>query len=254
MYWTNKHLAVAIAVGTVTVVSASPLQADPIVIKYEGRSGEIYKPGKKLVPNAKINLKADEVLTVLDERGTRVLRGPGTFSSSSSASAKSVSNTSLTALIRTSSVRRARTGAVRGDGSTALQAGSPNLWFVDVAKSGKICVADFANLQLWSSDTKLPRNIIATDVATGKTASAQFGKGQTMANWPSAIAPKNGNTYTFTISGQTQKTSVQLIRVAMNGEERLDKMASTLFENGCQTQSELLAATFTQADPAPTGG
>lgn len=253
MHWTKRHVAAAIVVASLGSIVPSAVNAEPIVIKYEGRSGDLYKPGKKLVPNAKISLKTGEILTVLDERGTRVLRGPGTFNSSSSATVKSVSNSSLAALIRTSSVRRARTGAVRGDTSAALQAASPNLWFVDLSKSGKVCVADFNNLQLWSSNAEFPRDFIATDIATGTTASTQFGKGQRTANWPSKITAANGKNYTFAISGRSEKTTVHLVRVAMTGEEKLDRMASILIENGCQTQGELLAATFAQEDPVPSG-
>jgi hypothetical protein len=253
MRWTKNYAVAAIAVGLGSIVSVASLKAEPIVIKYEGRNGESYKPGKKLAPNAKISLKAGEILTVLDERGTRILRGPGTFSSSSSA-ASTVSNTSLAALIKTSSVRRARTGAVRGEAVPTQQGGSPNLWFVDVGKSGKICVADFENLQLWRADAEAPRQIIATNVATGNSASTRFGKGQTTAKWPSSLIPLDGANYTLGTAGEQQKTSVRLVKVAMTGEERLDSMASKLLEQGCQTQSELLAATFVQADAGPIGG
>lgn len=254
MRWTKKHVAPAIAVGLGLIIPVAALKAEPIVIKYEGRNGETYKPGKKLVANAKISLKAGEILTVLDERGTRVLRGPGTFSASSSATASSVSNTSLAALIKTSSVRRARTGAVRGEGSPAQQERSPNLWFVDVSKAGKICVADFENLQLWRPDAETPQQIIATDVAAGKSATIRFGKGQTAAKWPSPPVPADGGSYTLGVVGQETKTSVQLVKVTVTGEERLDIMASKLLEQGCQTQGELLAATFAQADTTPVGG
>ncbi len=254
MHWTEKHVAAAIVVaGLGSVIPTSAVNAEPIVIKYEGRNGDLYKPGKKLVPNAKISLKTGEILTVLDDRGTRVLRGPGTFNSSSSAAVKSVSNTSLTALIRTSSVRRARTGAVRGDATAALPTASPNLWFVDISKPGNVCVADFNNLQLWSSKAELPRSVIATDVATGKTASTPFGKGQMTAKWPSMIAAANGKNYIFAVTGQAEVATIRLVQVALTGEEKLENMASTLLENGCQTQSELLAAAFAQADPVPTG-
>ena len=253
MHWTKNYVAAAIAGSLGTLVPISALNAEPVIIKYEGPSRDSYKPGKRLLPNAKISLKTGEVLTVLDERGTRVLRGPGTFDSSSSANIKSVSNTSLTALIKTSSVRRARTGAVRGDGSAPRMA-NPNLWFVDVSKSGRVCVADFDNLQLWSNHTGSLREITTTDTATGKSASTQLGKGRMIANWPSSVPPANGGNYKFGISGQAEKTAIQLVKVAMTGEERLDNMASTLLENGCQIQSELLAATFAQASPTPTGG
>lgn len=254
MHWTEKHIAAAIGIGLATIVPVSGLNAGPIVIKYEGRGSESYKPGKKLIPNAKISLKAGEIVTILDERGTRILRGPGTFSSSSSASVKNVSNTSLAALITTSSVRRARTGAVRGDGSVALQAASPNLWFVDVAKSGKVCVADFNNLQLWRSNAEFAREITTTDVATGTVASTQFGKGQMTVRWPATMMPANGKVFAFTMPGKAEKASARIVQVALTGEERLDTMAATLIENGCQIQAELLAARFMQAEPAPAGG
>ncbi len=254
MRWTKSYVTAAIAVGLGSIIPVATLKAEPIVIKYEGRNGEIYKPGKKLVPNAKISLKSGEILTVLDERGTRVLRGPGTFSASSAATASSVSNTSLAALIKTSSVRRARTGAVRGEAMPTQQTGSPNLWFVDVSKSGKICVADFANLQLWRPDAEASRQIVATNVATGKSASTRFGKGQTTAKWPSPLSPVDGGSYTLGTVDQQEKTSVRLVKVAMTGEERLDTMASKLLSQGCQIQGELLAATFVQADSTPIGG
>jgi hypothetical protein len=240
--------------GILSIVPLGAAHAEPIVIKYEGPASQLYKPGKKLQSSAKISLKAGEVLTVLDERGTRTLRGPGTFSASSATSASSVSNTSLARLVKTGSVRRARTGAVRGDAQPQAKPLSPNLWFVDIGKSARFCVADFENLQLWRANGAESQQVTATDGASGQSASVRFGKGATTMRWPSAITPRDGGTYTLAIPGRTDKVSLEFVKVNLTGGERIDLMASKLIEKGCQAQSELLAATFAQADPAPSEG
>lgn len=255
MRWTkNSSVAAILSFIMVATIPVTALQAEPIVIKYEGPASQNYKPGRKLQPTAKISLKSGEVLTVLDERGTRTLRGPGTFSASSSTRASSVSSTSLAALIKTSSVRRARTGAVRGETPSAQSTRNPNLWFVDIGKSAKYCVADFDNLQFWRADASEAQQLSATDNASGNTASVKFSKGRTTARWPSTVSPKNGNSYTISVSGKAEKVKLELVSIQITGDERLDTMASKLLDRGCQAQSELLAATFAQTDPTPAGG
>lgn len=255
MRWTkNSKVAAILSFIMVTAIPATSVQAEPIVIKYEGPASQNYKPGKKLQPNAKISLKPGEVLTVLDERGTRTLRGPGTFSASSSSRAASVSSTSLAALIKTSSVRRARTGAVRGESPPAQATLNPNLWFVEIGKSGKYCVADFNNLQFWRADASGVQQLTATDNMSGVNAPVKFDKGRTTARWPSTVSPKNGNSYTISIPGKAQKLKLELVGVQIADDERLDTMASKLLDRGCLAQSELLAATFAQSDPTPAGG
>jgi hypothetical protein len=255
MRWTRNSICTAIlSLGAAAIIPAAALNAEPIVIKYEGPSSQNYKPGKKLLASAKISLKAGEVLTVLDERGTRTLRGPGTFSATSSANAGNVSNTSLATLIKTSSVRRARTGAVRGESGVQQTAVNPNLWFVDISKGGKICVADFKSIQLWRANTAEAQQISASEGTSGSAATVKFGKGRTTANWPSNIVPRDGGIYSLSVPGKAEKVALQLVSVDVTGQERLDIMASKLLDRGCQVQSELLAATFAQVDPLPVKG
>lgn len=255
MRWIKPRKSAAIlSLGILAAMPATALHAEPIVIKYEGPNSQNYKPGKKLMSNAKISLKSGEILTVLDERGTRTLRGPGTFSATSSANAGNVSNTSLAALIKTNSVRRARTGAVRGESGVQQTAVNPNLWFVDISKGGKLCVADFQNLQLWRANTSESQQISASDNSSGSSAIVKFSKGRTTASWPSNISPKDGGRYNLSVPGKAEKITLELVSVDVTGQERLDTLASKLLDRGCQVQSELLAATFAQADPSPTKG
>lgn len=254
MRWIEKCRAAVIAGFCLIAFIPANAQAEPIVIKYEGPNSQNFKPGKKLLPTAKISLKTGEVLTVLDERGTRTLRGPGTYSASSAASAGNVSNSNIAALIKTSSVRRARTGAVRGENASSTAQLSPNLWYVDVAKSSKLCVADFQNLQLWRSDTSQAQPSVTIANASGGNATARFGEGRSTARWPSTITPVDGGRYSISVPGNAGKTSIEMIKIEVTGEERLDTLASKLLDRGCQAQSELLAATFAQAESAPAGG
>lgn len=255
MRWINiGSAAVIISLCPITPTPFSELRAEPVIIKYEGPNRQSYKPGKKLAQTAKITLKAGELLTVLDERGTRTLRGPGTFNASSAVSAGAISNASLAGLIRTSSVRRARTGAVRGEAPAQQARLSPNLWFVDITKSARICVPDFQNLQLWRSNTEDSQNTITIANSSGSDATVKFGKGSSVARWPSTLTPVAGARYTISAPGGLEKVSIEMVGVDVTGEERLDTMALKLLDRGCQTQSELLAATFAQKEASPAGG
>jgi hypothetical protein len=254
MRWIEKCRAAAIA--SVCLIAAYPfaaLRADPVVIKYEGPNNATFKPGKKLLPTAKISLKSGEQLTVLDERGTRTLRGPGTFSASSAVNAGNVSDSNLAALVKTSSVRRARTGAVRGDVPSQAQL-SPNLWYIDVGKSAKVCIADFQAIQLWRPDSSPGESALIIAGESGGNAQTRFAKGRSTTRWPSALIPVDGGRYTIAVPGKTEKTSIAMVKIDITGDERLDALASKLLDRGCQVQSELLAATFAQAEPTPSGG
>jgi hypothetical protein len=245
-----------IALGFVLPVIAvcAPLYADPVVIKYEGPSAQVYKPGKKLAAGAAIQLKAGEVLTVLDERGTRVLRGPGKFSASSAASAGKVSNKSLMSIMKTSNVRRARTGAVRGTPVTnAAVRRSPNLWYVDVKKSGTICVADFGKMQFWRSDVTDALTLQLKDSKSGTSGTVSFPKGLSSAGWPANVAPVDGGQYELS-GGSAGKMALNLVQMPVAAEQPIVEVAAGLLDRGCQAQGELLAETFAQTDSATGGG
>ncbi|MBL0922849.1 MAG: hypothetical protein IBJ12_00060 [Sphingomonadaceae bacterium] len=254
MRWIKDiRLSALAVVGFLVLLPVDGAHAEPIVIKYEGPASQTYKPGKRLPSTSKINLKSGEILTVLDERGTRVLRGPGTFNASSSANAANISSTSLATLVRTSTVRRARTGAVRGDAAPARASLSPNLWYLDYGKGGQYCVADFQNLRLWRPDSSDSKTLTATDKKTGKMASVKLGKGANTVNWPSEIAPADGGIYA--VSGPDKAEHlISLVKIDVTGNERIDILAAKLIDHGCMAQSELLAATFAQNETLGSAG
>ncbi len=248
-----KKLALGFVLPAIAL--AAPIYADPVVIKYEGPSAQVYKPGKKLAAGAMIQLKAGEILTVLDERGTRVLRGPGKFSASSAASAGKVSGKSLMSMMKTSNVRRARTGAVRGTPVTNTVARrSPNLWYVDVKKPGAICVADFGKMQFWRSDVTDALMLQLKDSKTGASGTVSFPKGLSSAGWPANVSPVDGGQYELIGGGQGGNMKLNLVQMPVAAEEQLVDVAAGLLDRGCQAQGELLAETFAQAQGSAIGG
>ena len=115
------------------------MAAAGIVVASSGPSARQYPVGKKIDDGAAITLQTGDSVTVLDQRGTRVLRGPGTMALGKGASP--ATSSVFAALTRQRSTARVRTGAVRnGPGSGPVR--SPNLWYVDLAASGPVCVVE----------------------------------------------------------------------------------------------------------------
>ena len=70
----------------------------------------------------------------------------------------------------------------------------------------------------------------------------------------SDLIPTDGGKYTISVPGARSPVVVEMVSIEITGDERLDSLASKLLDHGCQVQSELLAATFAQAEPSPAGG
>ncbi len=247
----SKLALVGLAVAFSAVASAA--HADPIVVKSEGPSLALYKPGSKLAPNTVIALKAKDVLTILDGRGTRTLRGPGNYSTSGANNVIGDTRNSLTELLTTNRAKRARTGAVRGGVTPdAVKAPrSPNLWFVDISQSSTACVPDLANIQLWRPDHALPLQVKLSHQLSGKSASITFVQTQSTASWPSDLLPATADSaYTMSWVGLSKPIAIKIS--AMDGSsDGLESTASALITKGCKAQLDLLVETVALPDPAP---
>ena len=89
-------------------------------------------------------LRAGDTLVILDPRGTRTFRGPGTFSASAAAPAGPQT-------VQTNNGRRARIGAVRNAGIVPT-ASPTSIWDVDASQSGTTCLAASSGVRLWRAD------------------------------------------------------------------------------------------------------
>nr|WP_087574974.1 hypothetical protein [Sphingomonas sp. CDS-1] len=244
MVWVKLAARCALA-GWMVAGFGAQAWAETMVVRATGPSAATYKPGSKLADGGALVLKAGDVVTLLDAKGTRTLRGPGSFSVAASASAVPANSVMLSALLDTKRVRRARTGAVRGNVGEAPAAPPrrPNLWMVDVAQSGTLCVADPAAVRLWRADAAKPATVRIS--GEGVQATANFGPNESVAAWPSVAPVREGAAYRLSDGAHAADVRFALVGTVSPG---LDGMASSLLAHQCTAQLDLLVETAALTD------
>ena len=206
--------------------------AGTVVISASGPSARSYPPGKSLAAGSRIVLAPGDTLTVLDSRGARTLRGPTTTSAEATATA---ANASFAALVATQNRRRARTGAIRGGGASAKPS---NLWLVNVATGGTVCVADPAAVQLWRPDMQSATSLTVTD-ERGASGRAPFPLGQNTAAWPANLPIAEGRSYVLSGGGLAQATRLRFAMIGIPPSDPAETY-SALDAKGCGAQKQLL--------------
>lgn len=247
MFWDRnsakaRHLVFALFLGT----GATAAAADILVVRSTGPSAKMFPPGKSLPENGKISLKASDMLVVLDGRGTRTLRGPGTFA----AGAAQPAATRSVQMAAATPARRARIGAVRSVGTTAPPRPA-TLWHVDVSKSSNICLADKSNVTLWRADATKPVTLIVAGAGASKRVS--WPAGQATVSWPSDVAITDGADYRLSWDGAAAPTIIKFKTLPAK-PAGLENTASSLITNGCDAQLDLLIETVKlPEDQTPSG-
>jgi hypothetical protein len=241
-----KPLAAAIALSL-----GGAAVAETIVVKSAGPSARAYPPGKSIADNSKVALKAGDSVTILDGRGTRILKGPGTFATTTT----TATGSSFNALLRNTGTRQVRTGAVRSVGIGAAPTRPPNVWLVDATKSGTVCVAGTEAVSVWVPPHDAVANLTVTRVADGRSAPLAFRALQTVRSWPSADLPiHNGDQFRVSGDGMTNPVTIRFAMLGPN-PQGLERTASALITAGCTAQLDLLIETVAApGDTESTGG
>jgi len=238
-FWNSKLVA-----GAAAMALALPAVAEAaIVVASSGPSASAYPVGKKLDDAGTITLRAGDTLTVLDVKGTRVLRGAGTFPVAAAAGTPAKGAT-FAVLTMQRSAQRVRTGAVRtGVGGDAPA--SPNLWFIDVTKPGKRCLVAGQPVRLWRLDTAASGTFTVAPASGGAAASITFAPGSGVAPWDTVKLPvTDGGRYTLSANGKPLGTvETALLPTAPADAE---SAAAALIARGCTAQVDLLAKTMGQ--------
>ena len=232
MSWVPSKVLARSLIAAALLLSAGAAMADILVVRSTGPSAKGFPPGKRLPENARISLKASDQLIVLDGRGTRVIRGPGTFAAGAPAAGRVASATPAVQ-------RRARIGAVRGVETGELR--PPSIWHVDVARSSNFCVADASKVTLWRADAgqALALNVSA---AGGRTRQLSWQPGSSTLAWPSDLPVADGSEYRLSWSGGATPTTLRF-RTMSAKPAGLEDMAQTLIRNQCDAQLDLFIDT-----------
>ena len=228
--------------ASAALLASTSAAAAVLVVRSSGPSAGAYPAGKALGDNQTLKLKANDVVVLLDSRGTRTLRGPGTFDTSASSSSASAS--SLAAVTSQVGTRRVRVQAVRGTPSGAT--GGRNVWQADVSRSGNLCVANPGDLGLYRGSASAEAHVTLTDAATGKSVTVLFEMGQSIARWPTDLPVAAGSSIKVKGAGSPATLQVKMISPVPSG---LEGMAQSFIRNDCSAQLDVLIDTFS----APSG-
>lgn len=219
-----------------------------VVVKSTGPSATRYPVGTKVDDNASITLKAGDVVTVLTAQGTRVIKGAGTFRIGDR---PQVAADRFASLTRKRAATRVRTGAVRGEPEGNPT--NPSLWYVDVTRSGTVCLYDLATVRLWRPGTEGTSTYTIADDAGSASAEVTFDDTVTVAALDPARLPiAEGGHYMITAPGGSTAAHVNF--VLLTGDyEAPDTLGEALLAKGCTVQLEALAASLQDPDEASGG-
>jgi hypothetical protein len=231
----------------VAALAAPATAAAGVVVKSSGPSASRFPVGTKLDDSATITLREGDVVTVLTAQGTRVIRGAGPHRVGDR---PQVANERFAALTRKRAASRVRTGAVRGE--TDEPVSNPSLWYVDVTRSGTICLYDLATVRLWRPGTAGTSTYRIADDARQTHVEVTFDDTVMIAALDPARLPISEGA-TYQVSGPDGAPSAQLGFVLLGQDyETPDALAEALISKGCSVQLEALANSLEAA--AQTAG
>ena len=218
------------AAAALTAFAAASASAAVIIVKSSGPSARGFPAGKALPDSQRLTLKANDLVVLLDSRGTRTLRGPGSFSAASTGPARSTS--SLAALTGQGRVR-GRVGAVRGPVPRSI-------WQASADRSETMCFANPTDISLYRDSIATAETVTIRDAATGKSAKANFAAQMQTAPWPTDLPITANGQYMIGNSTVSMKSIAPL-------PAGLEGIAQSLIRNDCQGQLDILINTFTIA-------
>jgi hypothetical protein len=226
---TGAALALAPAVALAGVVVAS-----------SGPSAKSYPVGRTIGDNDRIVLKAGDTLTVLAGSGTRVLRGAGTFTLGQDSGPGRTGAFAL--LTRQRSASRMRTGAVRS-GDVGGPVTRPNLWYVDVAAPGAMCLPATDEVRLWRPTNQGAATYRVKPEAGGKAIEVTFNDGDMLGAWDQAALPVADDA-SYVISGPGNASTTVRFKLLGDVPEQPEALAEQLIRHGCSAQLQLLSSTM----------
>lgn len=239
MSWVRSVKFAAAALSGAGLLPLSTAASAAIVVASSGPSAAQFPAGRKLDDASRITLQSGDSVTVLDQRGTKVIRGPGRFSVSQPG--RPLPNPAFAVLTRDQAAGRARTGAVRtGEDGKPI---SPNLWFVDISRPGTTCITDPGDVRFWRADDEKPATY-ELQPAQGAISTVVFDAGSGLARWNAADKPlADGAAVTLSRRGGAEVGAFSFALLPSPPREA-EALAAALIEKGCTAQLDLLSQTL----------
>ena len=227
---------VALVFGT--GVTAGRASARTLVLHSTGPSAKSYPPGQILDQSKELVLKAGDKLTLLDERGTRQLKGPTILRGQTNVEPRRLNWESLVG-----SARRQKTGGVRSlknslDNSDTVprpQTSQDHLWDIDPTVPGSWCLVDFKSIRFWRSDPAQEWKM--TIEGETRIASLVWPRGRATVEWPNSLPHKPNAKYTIYMPNQPKRL-VRLYKIVLG--ENASELGQSFAANACYQQLSML--------------
>ncbi|MEM7689648.1 MAG: hypothetical protein AAF291_11570 [Pseudomonadota bacterium] len=224
------------------LVGAGAVLAEPAIIVKS--SADDYKVGSKIDDEDTITLASGERVSVLTKRGSRTMRGPGTFV----VGADPKSNRNRFAnLKRRGAAKRSGTGGVRSAATAAVAAlQSPKVFYADVGRSGRLCLTNTQDVSLWRAFSDRPATYVVSGPDLDAPVTVSFEADVSVAPPEGAtLALMDGGTYTITggSAGPGPAMTIATVTIVDLGQDypTADGLAQALFGNGCTAQFNVLS-------------
>lgn len=227
----NASRLLKFGTALVALALSSASVATVLVVRAAGPSSKVYPPGKALPESAKIQLQPGDSVMLLNTKGARTLRGPGTFVVGSSGGEG----------LPAAANRRARFSAMRS-GDVPL---NPSPWNLDITQSGKLCVANPSKLTLWRPQKEDP--IKLTIRGSGAEQTIDWPAGKDVMAWPASLPVTSGAEYQLSQPESGDTARVTFVTLSSEPADTIGA-AQTLIANGCDNQLDVLVEAAPSAD------
>ena len=214
--------AMALAVSSASVATV-------LVVRASGPSAKIYPPGKALPDSAQLKLQPGDSVMLLNTNGAKTLRGPGTFAVATTGGGAATAN------------RRSRMSAMRSSDIPL----NPSPWNLDITQSGKLCVANPAQLTLWRPQKE--DSITLTIRGGGGEQTLEWAAGKDTIAWPSSLPVSSGAEYQLSQPGNGDTARVTFVTLD-NAPTDTVRTAQSLIANGCENQLDVLVEASADVD------
>ncbi len=242
-----RHIFLFLSSAVLIAGLSKPALAKAVLVSAQGPNASKYVVGSVFPDTRELDLRNGDVLTVLDAKGMRTLRGPFKGRINAISSTK-VAPISLHDVLIASDEKRWRVAAVRqmsNDTTAAVTEESrkrtpiDNLWRLELGYHGDWCFQSGDDVNLARKDAGLGDELHVID-ETGIARSTRWRAGEASVPWPGEEPPIDGRTYT--ISTTASASSLVTIHFLDRSVDEVPEMAHYFLDHNCFAQLDFLGS------------
>jgi len=205
-----------------------------------GSTSPDHPAGGMIEDGATVTLATGTELSLVSESGQVImLKGPhsGAVAAAAGGGDKTLT-AALAKLVAPQGAGASKLGVMRG----SAKAEPPDVWHIDVRRSGTHCFRAGTVPALWRANTKKSGSLSLKELPKGGKTKVDWPKGAADLKWPSGVSVRDGMSVMVRLKGQRTAARVKLKQ--MPGLSTDAHRVVWMAENGCVGQARKLLATL----------